>query len=102
MLYQELPRIDSAPLGKWGRWLAPGVVAAAGLTFDLLLLAAGHGSLAAFCAVAGFAGGGATLLRSGRGQTRLAPTIVAGPDFAIVGAALGLIDDPVALTDGAG
>jgi two-component system cell cycle sensor histidine kinase/response regulator CckA len=102
MLYQELPRIDSAPADSWGRWIAPAVIAAAGFTFALLMLVAGHPLLGGFCALTGFAGGGAVLYRSRGGRALPTPTIVAGPDFGLVGAALGLNDDPVVLTDGAG
>ena len=42
MLYQELPAIDAAPLDRWGRWLVPVLIAAAGLTASLLLLLAGQ------------------------------------------------------------
>src|SRR5215210_130785 len=36
MLYQELPSIDSAPLGGVTRWLMPALVAGAAMTVALL------------------------------------------------------------------
>ena len=42
MLHQKLPRIDSTRLDGWGRWLAPALALAAGLTVALLLALIGQ------------------------------------------------------------
>jgi len=46
MLHQELPSIESTPLDGWGRWLAPALAAAAGLTAAVMLLIFGQRLLA--------------------------------------------------------
>jgi two-component system cell cycle sensor histidine kinase/response regulator CckA len=98
MLYQELPRIDSTPLDPWGRWLAPLIVAAAGITAAVVLLVAGQRILAVV-AIMGAAVAAAMWLR-GRSASPLSPeTISTGPDYSIVGAALSVSRDPMALTD---
>jgi len=101
MLHQELPRIDSAPLDGWGRWLAPALTAAAGLTAALLLLLIGQTIAAAAVAVVGVAGAGIVLLRAPAAQAPTEP-LIAGPDYSLIGAALSLHRDPCALTTGEG
>ncbi|NUR45475.1 MAG: hypothetical protein HOP91_04875, partial [Sphingomonas sp.] len=64
MLYQELPRIDSTPLDKWGRWLVPGLIAAVGVTVAVILLVVGQSSFAALAFFAGLGAGGIVYLRS--------------------------------------
>ncbi|MFL6763971.1 MAG: response regulator [Sphingomicrobium sp.] len=98
MLYQELPTLDSTPLDRWGRWLAPIVIGAAALTAAALFLLLGY-TLVAGLLVAGGAGAGAILLRKPI-PAATEQTLVEGPDYALVGAALGLSRDPVALTNG--
>jgi two-component system cell cycle sensor histidine kinase/response regulator CckA len=101
MLYQELPSIDSSPLDGWGRWIVPAIVVAAGTSAALLLLALGLTSIAAVTAVAGLAGAAVAYLRAPRSIGPAEPLAV-GPDYALVGSALGLSSDPVALTSGEG
>src|SRR6185369_9849371 len=101
MLYQELPSIDSSPLDGWGRWIVPAIVVAAGTSAALLLLALGLTSIAAVTAVAGLAGAAVTYLRAPKSIGPAEPLAV-GPDYALVGSALGLSSDPVALTSGEG
>jgi len=97
MLQQELPRIDSSPLDGWGRWLAPALIAAAGLTIGLVLLLVGQGVIGGVAAVAGLALAGATYFRGTR-QPAVAEPIMGGPDFSLVGSALGMCGDAAALT----
>ena len=99
MLYQELPRIDSTPLDGWGRWLAPTLIGAAALTAAVVLLFLGSQTGAGLVILAGIVGGAAVLRRPSKAE---APrqALVAGPDYSLVGSALSLSGDPVALTNG--
>ena len=101
MLYQELPRIESTPLDGWGRWLAPAVIVAAALTIALLLLLVGQSLFAAAAVLGGLAAAVITYQRSPR---QLAPEVplVVGPDYSLVGSALGLSREPTALTTSEG
>jgi two-component system cell cycle sensor histidine kinase/response regulator CckA len=101
MLYQELPRIDSSPLDAWGRWLAPALIAGAALTAAILLVLLAEPMLAGAAAAAGLAGAIFAYLRSSSGA---APqeTLLVGPDYALVGSALGLSAEPAALTSSEG
>ena len=101
MLYQKLPRIDSTPLDGWGRWLVPTLVAAAGLTAAVVLLLVGYALLAGALLVAGTVAA-ATLLNKRKPAEAPAEPLAAGPDYALVGSALSLSGDPVALTSGEG
>ena len=101
MLYQKLPRIDSTPLDGWGRWLVPTLVAAAGLTAAVVLLLVGYALLAGALLVAGTVVA-ATLLNKRKPAEAPAEPLAAGPDYALVGSALSLSGDPVALTSGEG
>src|SRR5437763_2715330 len=101
MLHQELPPIESTPRDGWGRWLAPALAAAAGLTAAVMLLIFGQRLLAVLALVAGSVAAVLLLRRAPAAAAADAP-LTAGPDYALVGAALGLNEDPVALTDGEG
>ena len=101
MLYQELPSIESSPFGGWGRWLAPALVAGAGLSVALLLGIAGQPLLAIIAAAAGAAGAALAYYRAPRAGPVSSP-IVMGPDYSLLGSALGLSGDPVALTSDQG
>ena len=101
MLYQELPRINSTPLDGWGRWLAPAVAGAAALTAAVVLFLVGYPWFAALPMVAGVICVG-MLARSPRGDKAPAEPLVIGTDFSLVGSALSLSSDPVALTNGEG
>ena len=101
MLYQELPAIDAAPLDRWSRWLVPVLIAAAGLTAALLLFLAGQLVIAGMLALAGMV---AAVVAAARGS-RAGPageSIAVGPDFSIVGSAIGLCSEPAALTSAEG
>src|SRR5690348_11298640 len=98
MLHQELPRIDATPLDGWGRWLVPAIIAAAALTVALVLLLIGVRSIAALAVVAGAIGAGLALRGSRKAPQGIEPIARGGPDFSLVGSALGLSRDPVALT----
>ena len=101
MLYHELPRIESTPLDGWSRWLAPALVGAAAVSVALILLLTGSPRIAGVALIAGM-GAAAFLLR--RPANDLAPSepLVGGPDYSLVGSALSLSREPVALTDGEG
>jgi len=101
VLYQELPRIDETPLDGWGRWLVPALTAAAALTAGLVLLLVGQVVIAAVIVAAG-AIGGVVALRKPAAAPQLAEPLAAGPDYSLVGSALGLSRDPIALTGGEG
>ncbi|HET8749630.1 MAG TPA: histidine kinase dimerization/phospho-acceptor domain-containing protein, partial [Sphingomicrobium sp.] len=102
MLYQELPQIESSPIDGWERWLSPALVAAAGLTIALLVGLAGAPLLSALAvAVAGIAAAALVFRRSSSSKASAEP-LAAGPDFALLGSALGLSREPVALTSGEG
>jgi two-component system cell cycle sensor histidine kinase/response regulator CckA len=101
MLYQELPRIDSTPLDGWGRWLAPTLAGATALTAALVLLLVGYPLVAGLATLAGFAAA-AILLRKPPTVEPAADAFVVGPDYSLLGSALGLSRDPVALTNGEG
>jgi two-component system cell cycle sensor histidine kinase/response regulator CckA len=101
MLYQELPRIDSTPLDGWGRWLAPTLLAASGLSAAVVLFLVGYPLVSGLLLLAG-AGGTAMLLRPSAVPGDVAEPLTAGPDYSLVGSALGLSRDPVALTNGEG
>ena len=101
MLYQELPSIESTPLDGWGRWLVPALIAGAAASAAVLASLAGQPLVAGVIALVGLAAAG---LVSMRRPTASAPreTLVVGPDYALLGSALGLSGDPVALTTGEG
>jgi two-component system cell cycle sensor histidine kinase/response regulator CckA len=101
MLYQELPTIESAALDGWGRWLVPGLVLAAGLSVGAVLVLFGEPLLAGLALVVSAAVGAATQLRR-PAASEPREGLVSGPDFSLVGSALGISRDPVALTDGEG
>ena len=101
MLHQDLPPIESTPLDGWERWLAPALAAAAGLTAAVMLLLLGQQAVAAIA----LTGGVVAAVVLGRRAPAMKPAgepLVAGPDYSLVGSALGLSTDPVALTDGEG
>jgi two-component system, cell cycle sensor histidine kinase and response regulator CckA len=101
MLYQELPRIDSTPLDGWSRWLAPALIGAAAITAAVVVLLVGQPLIAGLALVAGAIGAGLSLRRSGADKPPI-ETLVGGPDYSLVGSALGLSRDPIALTNGEG
>src|SRR6476469_482099 len=102
MLYQELPRIEADPLKGWGRWLMPALVAGAAVTIALLLLIIGAPLVASAAVVLVGVGVAAFVLsRDAVAKTPAGPLVV-GPDYALIGSALGLSRDPVALTTGEG
>ena len=97
MLQQNLPRISSSPLDGWGRWLAPALIAAAGLSGALVLLLVGQMTLAGMAAVIAVGAAIAGYLRAAQ-PASVAEPIVGGPDFTLVGSALGMCGDAAALT----
>ncbi|HEX5259551.1 MAG TPA: response regulator [Sphingomicrobium sp.] len=101
MLYQELPRIESTALDGLGRWLAPALIVAAALTVAMLLLMIGEPVIGAVLAGCGAIGAVWAYLRVPAAPT-LNEALVTGPDHALLGSALSLCNDPVALTTGEG
>jgi two-component system cell cycle sensor histidine kinase/response regulator CckA len=97
MLYRELPRIDSTPLDGWARWLAPALILGAALSAAAIFLLIGQPPIAAAAVVVGVVG---ALYAYVRGPRAVEPseTLVVGPDYSVVGSALGLIKEPAALT----
>ncbi|MEO7239951.1 MAG: PAS domain-containing protein, partial [Sphingomicrobium sp.] len=100
MLHQDLPALDAPALHGEGRWLVPAIVAAAGATGALLLWIVGYPLAAVAILIAG-------MLAAAWVIRRLSPavaleTLAAGPDFSIIGAALGIADEAAALTAGDG
>src|SRR5579884_3878627 len=102
MLHQELPRIDATPLDGWGRWLVPALAAAAATTAALVILLLGNPLVALAGLLVGIAAAALLLRRGGAAPPTLEP-LSGAPDYSLVGSALGLGRDPVALTtrDGA-
>src|SRR5947207_9027147 len=101
MLHQKLPRIDSTRLDGWGRWLAPALALAAGLTVALLLALIGQSLLAAVAMIGGLAGAALAYAKAPIAAASSEPLVV-GPDFSLVGSALGLSLEPAALTTSEG
>jgi len=101
MLYQQLPRIEAGPLDVVGRWLAPALIAGAALTVTVLALLFGEPLLAAIAAAAGALGVAFAILKSPAAAAPSEPLAV-GPDYALVGSALGLSSEPAALTSSDG
>ena len=101
MLYQELPTIESTALDGWARWLAPALIAGAAASAALLFLILGQPIAAGAIALAGVLAALFAILRAPASSTAGEPLVV-GPDFALLGSALGLSSDPVALTTGEG
>jgi two-component system cell cycle sensor histidine kinase/response regulator CckA len=97
MLHQELPQIDSSPLDGWGSWLAPALIAGAALTAALLLLLIGQLALAGVAAATGVVAGGVAYWRGSAAKPVRDP-IVLGPDYSLVGSALGMCGEATALT----
>ena len=101
MLYQELPSIESTPLGGWSRWLVPALIVGAALTAAILILLWGLALIAGAVLAAGAV---AALVVYLRAPAKRSPgeALVVGPDYALLGSALSLSGDPVALTSGEG
>ena len=102
MLHQELPRIDATPLDGWGRWIVPALAAAAGASAALIVLLLGNPLIALAAVLVGIAAA-LVLLRRPRATLPIVEPLAGGPDYSLVGSALGVSRDPIALTgrDGA-
>ncbi|HEX3422791.1 MAG TPA: response regulator [Sphingomicrobium sp.] len=88
-------------LDGWGRWLAPGLIVGAAASGALLLLLAGRPAIAGVLLAAGAASAAFAHFRSPAAPLPTEPLVV-GPDYALLGSALGLLGDPVALTTAEG
>jgi two-component system cell cycle sensor histidine kinase/response regulator CckA len=101
VLQQELPLLDSRPVGGASAWLVPAIAAASALSGAALLWLAGETSAAvlflAICAI-----GMPAIAMVRRRQPAQAPDLtqlVASPDYALVGSMLRLSRDAAAVTD---
>ena len=101
MLYHELPRIDSTPLDGWGPWLVPILIAAAAFSATLVILFLGYPLIWALPVLV-IAAGAAILLFPRASTQKVTEPLVGGPDYSLVGSALSLSRDAVALTNGEG
>ena len=101
MFYQDLSSIESSRLDGWAHWLAPALVAGATLSAGTLAIAAGRPAWASAILLLGMVGAAWTYWRKPP-VAALTETLVAGPDFTLLGSALSLTSDPVALTTGEG
>ncbi len=101
MLYQELPSIEATRLDGWTRLLVPAVIVGAALTVAFLLLLAGQQLLAGAAGFAGLAGAVFVFFQAPSKFTNEEPLVV-GPDYSLLGAALGLSHEPAALTTSEG
>ena len=99
MLHQDLPRIESATLDGWARWLVPALAGAVGLTAAVIFLVFGQPTIAAVAFIGGLGVGTILSRRTVDPAGTFEQPLIAGPDYSLLGAALGLSDDPVALTD---
>jgi two-component system cell cycle sensor histidine kinase/response regulator CckA len=104
MLQQELPLLDSRPVGAASRWLVPAVAVAAALTGAGLLWIAGAGTAAVlFLAICAIGFPAAALLRKPRTvESPDLEQLVAAPDYSLVGSMLSLTPDAGAVTDADG
>jgi two-component system cell cycle sensor histidine kinase/response regulator CckA len=101
MLYQELPRIDSTPLDGWGRWLTPALILGAALSAAVVLLLFGQLLLGGLALASGLAGAAITYAHAPKARVPSDPLAV-GPDYSLLGSALGIAREPAALTTGEG
>ena len=101
MLYQELPRIDSTPLDGWGRWLAPALILGAALSAAVVLLLFGQVLPGVLAVAAGLAGAAVIYVRAPK-MTAPSEPLAVGPDYSLLGSALGVANEPAALTTGEG
>jgi len=101
MLYQELPRLDAAPVERWERWLVPALAGAAVVTAALIIWMFGQPLAAAIVLGAGLVSLPVLILRK-RGKAETVETVAVSPDFALIGSALHLCHEPAALTNSEG
>ena len=101
MLYQELPIIESTRLDGSGRWLAAALIVGAALSAALLLLLLRQPLVAGTVILAGLIGAVISAMRTPAVSAPI-ESLVVGPDYALLGSAMGLSSDPVALTTGEG
>ncbi|MBV9528468.1 response regulator [Sphingomonas sp.] len=101
MIHGQLSPIGSRSLVGWARWLPSAIAAAVGATVAILLLLVGRPVLALVGLVIGLGAAAVLRLHSERVAAPL-QSVVSGPDFALVGAALELSVQAAALTSSEG
>jgi two-component system cell cycle sensor histidine kinase/response regulator CckA len=94
MLHQELPAIDSSPLGRSARWLTPVLLVAAGLSIALVLLVIGVPLAAGGIAIVGAVAAAIAYFREDGDGVPASPLVI-GPDYSLLGSALGLSREPI-------
>ena len=98
---KSCPGLISSPLDGWSRWLVPTVALGAALTFAVFLLLLAQPWFAAAAVFGGLAAF-SFLHRKPPGPTLPDEPLVAGPDYSLVGSALGLSREPTSLTTSEG
>ena len=98
MLHQQLPAPTRDLLDRLSRWLGALVALAAGLSAGLLLWMVDQRVASAVVVAAGVAAAAFLAFPRQAADATSAPLAIA-PDYGLVGASLGLSDEPCALTD---
>ncbi|MEO7364908.1 MAG: response regulator [Sphingomicrobium sp.] len=102
MLYQQLPALDAQPPDAASRWLLPALIGGAALTGGLLAWLLGYPIVAGLFVVAGIIAGPVIARGNRRARVPLAEGLTLSPDYSVIGSALGLSQEPAAITDGEG
>ena len=101
MLHQDLSALDLRPYGTRSRWLVAGIAAAAALSGALLFLIFGRpllaGGFVLLCAVVSW-----IAIQIEKAPETSIDGLAVGPDYALIGSALGLAKEAAALTDSNG
>jgi two-component system cell cycle sensor histidine kinase/response regulator CckA len=102
VLHEDIAALDAQPLDRGWRWLVPALLAAAAASGAVLFMLAGEPMFAAVFAAALVAMlvGGFVVER--RAVAAIEPERPPQADLSLVGAAIALVDDAVAVTDASG
>ena len=102
MLHQELPTIADRPLDGGGRWLLPGLGGAAVLSLGALWFLVGPAPALVLAGLAAVGAVAAAIALRRPPSTAASESLVQGPDYGLVGAALALCEEPAAITSSDG